>query len=37
LIDGRLLAELMIEYGIGVSRQATYEVKKVDSDYFMEE
>jgi len=34
LIDGERLAELMIEYGVGVSTEAIYEVKKVDSDYF---
>jgi restriction system protein len=31
LIDGPRLCELMIDHGIGV---ATYEVKRVDSDYF---
>jgi restriction system protein len=34
LIDGRRLAELMIEHGIGVARAHVYEVKRVDSDYF---
>ena len=37
LIDGMKLAELMIEYELGVSRQYTYEVKRLDSDYFSEE
>jgi restriction system protein len=37
LIDGPTLAELMIEYGIGVTPQAVYEVKRMDSDYFTEE
>lgn len=37
LIDGRLLAKLMTEHNVGVSTIATYEIKKVDSDYFMEE
>jgi len=36
LIDGRRLAELMIEHGIGVSEEHAYSVKKVDSDYFDE-
>ncbi len=37
LIDGEQLAQLMIDYGVGVSRVANYEVKKLDSDYFNEE
>ena len=37
LIDGETLAQLMIEYNVGVSTVNTYEVKKVDSDYFSEE
>jgi restriction system protein len=37
LIDGETLAQLMIEYDVGVSTLNTYEVKKVDSDYFTEE
>lgn len=36
LIDGEELAELMIDHGIGVATAATYEVKRVDSDYFAE-
>ena len=36
LIDGRQLAELMIEYNVGVSTVKTYELKRVDSDYFIE-
>ena len=36
LIDGEQLAELMIDYGIGVATAATYEVKRIDSDYFSE-
>ena len=36
LIDGEQLAELMIDYGLGVSPMASYEVKKVDTDYFTE-
>jgi restriction system protein len=37
LIDGETLAQLMIEHNVGVSAVNTYEVKKVDSDYFSEE
>lgn len=36
LIDGERLAGLMISHNIGVSTEATYEVKKIDSDYFPE-
>lgn len=34
LVDGHQLTRLMIEYGIGVSIQSTYTIKKIDSDYF---
>jgi restriction system protein len=37
LIDGKRLAELMIDYGVGVSEKDTYSVKEVDFDYFTEE
>lgn len=36
LIDGRELAELMIDYGVGVSTGRVYEVKRIDYDYFEE-
>lgn len=36
LIDGRKLAELMVDYGIGVSVAARYEIKRIDSDFFAE-
>jgi restriction system protein len=36
LIDGQQLAEIMITYNVGVSVEATYEIKKIDSDYFIE-
>jgi len=29
--------QLMIDYNVGVSTIATYELKKIDSDYFTEE
>jgi restriction system protein len=35
LIDGAELADLMIDYGIGVSRIQSYELKRLDSDYFV--
>lgn len=34
LIDGRRLAELMIDFDVGVNAAAVYSVKRVDSDYF---
>jgi restriction system protein len=36
LIDGVQLAQLMIDYNIGVSAQRTYEIKRLDNDYFEE-
>jgi restriction system protein len=36
LIDGKRLTELMVEFNVGVSGGATYEVKRVDSDFFAE-
>lgn len=37
LVDGRALAGLMIDYGVGVSVKTTYRVCSVDSDFFEEE
>lgn len=37
LIDGTQLADLMIEFGVGVSDVETIRLKKVDEDYFGEE
>lgn len=37
LIDGELLAKLMIEYDVGVSKVKSYDVKKIDTDYFDDE
>ena len=34
LVDGKRLTELMIEYGVGVSTQKAYLIKRVVSDYF---
>ena len=36
LIDGKQLAELMIDHGVGVRTDATYELKRIDADYFPE-
>lgn len=37
LIDGEDLAQYMIDNNLGVSIQSTYEIKKIDSDYFEED
>ncbi len=36
LIDGKKLAELMIENKVGVTTKITYEIKDIDHDYFEE-
>jgi restriction system protein len=36
LIDGNQLAQLMIDYNLGVTLQQTYEIKRLDNDYFEE-
>jgi len=36
LIDGKELAQLMIDYGLGVAEVASYAVKRLDADYFDE-
>lgn len=36
LVDGTKLAELMIDHDIGVTTIETYQIKRVDSDYFDE-
>jgi len=36
LIDGEMLAQLMIENNVGVFSSSTFEIKKIDSDYFNE-
>ena len=36
LIDGHRLADLMIDFGVGVSIVATYQIKRIDSDFFEE-
>lgn len=37
LIDGKRLSELMIEHNVGVSTSVTYQIKRVDNDYFEEQ
>ena len=37
LIDGEQLAQLMIDYDVGVTEESRYIVKKVDLDYFGDE
>lgn len=34
LIDGKRLAEFMIDYNVGVNEVSNYKLKKIDSDYF---
>jgi len=36
LIDGEMLAGLMIDYNVGTTVESTYEIKRIDSDYFDE-
>lgn len=36
LIDGERLWNLMLDFGIGVTAVATYEIQRVDNDYFEE-
>ncbi len=36
LIDGKRLAQLMIDFEVGIATTRTYQVKRVDSDYFEE-
>lgn len=37
LIDGEELAEYMMDFNVGVSIVNSYEIKRIDSDYFIEE
>jgi restriction system protein len=34
LIDGEQLADLMIEHGVGVTTARSYQIKRIDEDYF---
>ena len=37
LVDGASICQLMIDYGVGVNPVATFELKRLDSDYFFED
>lgn len=37
LIDGNTLTQLMIDHNVGVAPVTSYELKRIDSDYFIEE
>ncbi|MCE5223347.1 restriction endonuclease [bacterium] len=37
LIDGEMLAQLMVDYDIGVTKLISYDIKRIDNDYFVEE
>ena len=37
LVDGDMLATLMIEHNLGVSPQSSYVIKKLDTDFFSED
>ncbi len=37
LLDGVQLSSLMFEHGVGVTSVASFEVKRIDGDYFVEE
>ncbi len=37
LIDGEQLAELMIDHDVGVTTVSTYVLKRIDSDFFLED
>ena len=37
LIDGKQLAQYMIDFSVGVATVSTYEIKRLDSDYFTDE
>lgn len=36
-IDGEELAQMMFDHNVGVSEVASYKIKKIDSDYFIED
>jgi len=37
LIDGQELTNLMVDFNVGVTPLATYEIKRLDLDYFPED
>ena len=34
MIDGERFAQLIVDHDVGVSTTGSYEIKKIDSDYF---
>ena len=34
LVDGQKLAELMVDFDVGVATVSNYKIQKIDSDYF---
>ena len=36
LVDGQMLANLMIDHNVGVTTRTTYELKAIDRDFFKE-
>lgn len=36
LVDGKKLAELMVDYGLGLAVEKTYNIYRIDTDYFQE-
>jgi restriction system protein len=36
LVDGGMHAGLMIDHDVGTTVQSSYQIKRVDSDYFQE-
>ncbi len=37
LVDGQALTKLMIKHNVGVSIERSYDIKRIDSDFFIEE
>jgi len=37
LLDGQQFAALMVDHGVGVVTAASYEIKRLDSDYFADD
>ncbi len=37
LVDGEMLAQLMIDHSVGTTALQTYDIKRIDSDYFTED
>lgn len=37
LVDGTQMMQLMIKYNLGVSIVNTYDIKRIDSDFFSED